>query len=182
MNNPQSESTIGVEIDKELDAELHPKESPVSQCNCASFFTVRGVHKNDCPSYVELKSPVSQSVEGKGNMFVCGEEGLDIIQNTPREEWKKEFIEKFAIKNDHETTLHAGDVLSSARLVIDFFQSTLTTLVNEMEGLKYTFKKVDWGDGIITDEPVEDDRVSLAEAKGFNAGISAAVEIIKKTI
>ena len=43
-------------------------------------------------------------------------------------------------------------------------------LEEEMEKMGYTFKDVDWGDGIKSREPVEDDTKSRAYAEGFNQG------------
>lgn len=41
---------------------MNPKPYWVHDCNCASFFTVRGVHKTDCPAYVP-KSPLLSDPE-----------------------------------------------------------------------------------------------------------------------
>ena len=44
------------------------------------------------------------------------------------------------------------------------------------EGKKYTFKKCDWGDGMITDEPVEGDgEICLAEAEGYNQALTEII-------
>jgi hypothetical protein len=58
--------------------------------------------------------------------------------------------------------------------------SLIKMIVEEGDRLKYTFKKVDWGDGIITDENVEDETICLAEAQGFNRALDTISSKLKE--
>lgn len=48
-------------------------------------------------------------------------------------------------------------------------------LVRGLEKMKYTFHMVDWGDGIKSKEPIEDETVCCAEAEGYNRAIDKII-------
>ena len=94
------------------------------------------------------------------------------------EEWRK----TFKVFYDDNKSGGSSRWLVTPQTVENFISSLLLfhnkELVEKLEGMKYTFKKVDWGDGIISDEPVERDDISFAEARGFNTAIDDILSLL----
>jgi len=58
----------------------------------------------------------------------------------------------------------------------------LLAQVREMiEGKRYSLKKVDWGDGIITDENAQNYTMSLSQTIGYNQALSDLLSILTDT-
>ena len=79
------------------------------------------------------------------------------------------------------------NVIDKKPEIKDFLRTEISSLLSSykselekrVEKMGYTFKKVDWGDGIITDEPVEDETKSLSYAGGYNQAVSDIKTLIK---
>ena len=178
MTNPQSEvkcceKCVGTVVNHSMermdeycenrDCPCH-KESPVSQSVClhrgtANYEQGFGWRCNDCGEWSgnhggspggSGKLPVSQSVEG----------------------WEKEFDERFT-EIGTDPAFPTRKIFKLYVLTDDvktFFSTTLTTLVKEMEGKKK--------EG--THNQHDCDSLFCIKDREFDAGISAAVEVVKK--
>ena len=80
------------------------------------------------------------------------------------------------IKNNKNTCY------DSIKNLISFALTSAVEGMREEVEKKYTFHKVDWGDGIVTDEPVEDEAICLAEAQGYNRAKDEVSAILTKFI
>ena len=135
------------------------------------------------------ESPVSQSVEGlkefveKGAdiehdrwarwqkyMFSKGSVDAEGVFHLPKEfvdRWFRQIDTKYSDLSEEEKESDRKET----RNYLPLLSSTLSTLVKEMEGLKKVPPNPNFGTS-----------GAYNEANGFNAGISAAVEVIKKMV
>jgi len=95
----------------------------------------------------------------------------------------KEILEEKKLRSDFKGFLIDNkitlEILSEEdeKKIADFWLATYSHLIEEIikiwEKKKYTFKEVDWGDGMKSMEPVEGNgEVCLKEAEGYNRAIT----------
>lgn len=98
-----------------------------------------------------------------------------------------QILEEGKIKNDDGEL--ANDLQQDDHAigrVNEHFHSTsiklLEAIIEQMKGRKYTFKEVDWGDGITSMENVEDETKSLSYCEGYNQALDHQISLLTEEL